>query len=124
MTALLESRQNTIWQKKMLFPKVRLHLPTIDNLTFLEKRMIRDKRWPDYLLPLGIIACLLVIFLPLPTVLMDMLLAANLSLAVGAVARSITSMVDASRAPRIASISPRAPFTNLSGTSTATGIWN
>ena len=44
--------------------------------------MIPDKRWPDYLLPLGIIACLLIIFLPLPTVLMDMLLAANLSLAV------------------------------------------
>ncbi len=44
--------------------------------------MIPDKRWPDYLLPLGIIACLLVIFLPLPTVVMDMLLAANLSLAV------------------------------------------
>ena len=44
--------------------------------------MIPDNRWPDYLLPLGIIACLLVIFLPLPTVLMDMLLAANLSLAV------------------------------------------
>lgn len=44
--------------------------------------MIPDKRWPDYLLPVGIIGCLLVIFLPLPTVLMDMLLAANLSLAV------------------------------------------
>ncbi len=44
--------------------------------------MIPEKRWPEYLLPLGIIACLLVIFLPLPTVLMDMLLAANLSLAV------------------------------------------
>jgi len=44
--------------------------------------MIPDKRWPDYLLPIGIIGCLLVIFLPLPTMLMDMLLAANLSLAV------------------------------------------
>ena len=44
--------------------------------------MISDNRWPDYLMPLGIIACLLVIFLPLPAVLMDMLLAANLSLAV------------------------------------------
>lgn len=44
--------------------------------------MAPDKRWPDYLLPLGIIACLLVIFLPLPTVVMDMLLAANLSLAI------------------------------------------
>lgn len=44
--------------------------------------MVPDKRWPDYLLPFGIIACLLVIFLPLPTVVMDMLLAANLSLAI------------------------------------------
>ena len=44
--------------------------------------MIPDKRWPDYLLPIGIIACLLVIFLPLPTMVMDILLAANLSLAV------------------------------------------
>ena len=44
--------------------------------------MIPDKRWPDYLLPVGIIACLLVIFLPLPTMVMDILLAANLSLAV------------------------------------------
>ena len=41
-----------------------------------------EKHWPDYLLPVGIIGCLLVIFLPLPTGVMDMLLAANLSLAV------------------------------------------
>lgn len=40
------------------------------------------KRWPDYLLPLGIIACLMVIFVPLPPAVMDILLAANITLAV------------------------------------------
>lgn len=40
------------------------------------------KRWPDLLLPVGIIACLMVIFVPLPPTIMDVLLAANLSLAV------------------------------------------
>ena len=44
--------------------------------------MLPDNRWPDYLVPIGIIACLLVIFLPLPTMVMDILLAANLSMAV------------------------------------------
>ena len=44
--------------------------------------MVPDKRWPEYLLPVGIIACLLVIFLPLPTMVMDLLLAANLSMAI------------------------------------------
>ena len=39
-------------------------------------------RWPDYLLPVGIIACLMVIFVPLPPALMDLLLAANISVAV------------------------------------------
>lgn len=41
-----------------------------------------SKRWPDYLLPLGIIACLMVIFVPLPPAIMDILLAANITLAV------------------------------------------
>ena len=41
-----------------------------------------EKRWPDYLVPAGIIGCLLVIFLPLPPVVMDVLLATNISLAV------------------------------------------
>ena len=40
------------------------------------------KSWPDYLLPIGIIACLMVIFVPLPPMVMDVLLAANISLAV------------------------------------------
>ena len=39
-------------------------------------------RWPDYLLPIGIIACLMVIFAPLPPAVMDLLLAANISVAV------------------------------------------
>ncbi len=39
-------------------------------------------RWPDYLLPIGIIACLMVIFAPLPPAMMDLLLAANISVAV------------------------------------------
>ena len=41
-----------------------------------------SKRWPDYLLPIGIIACLMVIFVPLPPAIMDILLAANISVAV------------------------------------------
>lgn len=40
------------------------------------------KSWCDYLIPVGIIACLMVIFLPLPPAVMDALLAANLSFAV------------------------------------------
>jgi flagellar biosynthesis protein FlhA len=40
------------------------------------------KRWPDFLLPIGIIACLMVIFVPLPPAMMDVLLAANISIAV------------------------------------------
>lgn len=39
-------------------------------------------RWPDFLLPIGIIACLMVVFVPLPPSLMDVLLAANISVAV------------------------------------------
>ena len=31
VTALYESRRNTIWLKHLLFPKVRLKLPTIDK---------------------------------------------------------------------------------------------
>lgn len=40
------------------------------------------KRLPDFLLPVGIIACLMVIFVPLPGPVMDILLAANISVAV------------------------------------------
>ena len=40
------------------------------------------KSWPDYLLPIGIIGCLMVIFVPLPPMVMDVMLAANISLAV------------------------------------------
>lgn len=39
-------------------------------------------RWPDLILPIGMVACLMVIFVPLPASLMDLLLAANISLAV------------------------------------------
>ncbi len=39
-------------------------------------------RWPDYLLPIGVIACLMVIFVPLPPGIMDLLLAANIAVAV------------------------------------------
>jgi flagellar biosynthesis protein FlhA len=39
-------------------------------------------RLPELLLPVGIIACLLLIFMPLPTVIMDVLLAANIAVAV------------------------------------------
>jgi flagellar biosynthesis protein FlhA len=39
-------------------------------------------RWPDLILPVGIVACLMVIFVPLPASLMDFFLAANISLAV------------------------------------------
>ncbi len=39
-------------------------------------------QWPELILPLGIIACLFVIFVPLPAVLMDVLLAANIAIAV------------------------------------------
>ena len=40
------------------------------------------KSWPDYLLPIGIIACLMVIFVPLPPMVMDVMLAGNISIAV------------------------------------------
>lgn len=40
------------------------------------------KRIPDVLLPVGIIACLMVIFVPLPAALMDILLAANIAVSV------------------------------------------
>lgn len=52
---------------------INISKPTIMNLS---------KRLPDLLLPVGIIACLLVIFVPLPPGLMDILLAANISVAV------------------------------------------
>ena len=41
-----------------------------------------QKRWPDFLIPAGLIACLTVILVPLPPALMDLLLAANLTLAI------------------------------------------
>jgi flagellar biosynthesis protein FlhA len=40
------------------------------------------KRLPDLLLPIGIILCLMVIFVPLPPGIMDLLLAANITVAV------------------------------------------
>ena len=39
-------------------------------------------RWPDFLIPAGLIACLMVIFVPLPAGMMDVLLAANITIAV------------------------------------------
>jgi len=39
-------------------------------------------RIPELLLPVGIIACLMLIFMPLPTVIMDIFLAANIAVAV------------------------------------------
>lgn len=44
--------------------------------------MNQKSRWPELLLPIGIVACLLVIFVPLPPGIMDVLLAGNISLAV------------------------------------------
>jgi flagellar biosynthesis protein FlhA len=41
-----------------------------------------SRRWPDFLLPVGIIACLMIIFVPLPAGVMDILLAANIAVAV------------------------------------------
>jgi len=41
-----------------------------------------SKRWPDFLIPAGLIACLAVILVPLPPAVMDVLLAANLTVAV------------------------------------------
>ena len=39
-------------------------------------------RWPEFLIPIGLIACLTVILVPLPPSIMDVLLAANLTMAV------------------------------------------
>ena len=44
--------------------------------------MNMTKRFPEFLLPIGIMACLLVIFVPLPAALMDILLAANIAVAI------------------------------------------
>ena len=41
-----------------------------------------ERRWPELLLPIGIIACLFVIFVPLPPAMMDVLLAGNISIGV------------------------------------------
>ena len=43
---------------------------------------MNKQSWADFLLPLGIIGCLMVIFVPLPAGVMDMLLAANIAVAV------------------------------------------
>ena len=40
------------------------------------------KDWIQWLVPVGIVACLLIIFVPLPAVLMDVLLAANITIAI------------------------------------------
>ena len=40
------------------------------------------KDWIQYLVPAGIVACLLIIFVPLPAALMDVLLAANITIAI------------------------------------------
>ena len=48
---------------------------------FLIQAMTKS-RLPELLLPVGIIACLLLIFMPLPTPVMDMMLAANIAVAV------------------------------------------
>lgn len=47
----------------------------------LDLRNIK-RRWPELFLPLSIIACLVVIFVPLPAAAIDILLAGNISLAV------------------------------------------
>ncbi|MGI9515786.1 MAG: FHIPEP family type III secretion protein [Pirellulaceae bacterium] len=44
--------------------------------------MSESKRWYELVLPLGIIACLLVILVPLPPAVIDVLLAANITIAV------------------------------------------
>ena len=44
--------------------------------------MSRFARWQDLILPVGIIASVLVILVPLPTAVMDLLLAANITVAV------------------------------------------
>ncbi len=44
--------------------------------------MSESKRWYELVLPLGIIACLLVILVPLPPAVIDILLAANITIAV------------------------------------------
>src|SRR5262245_57970072 len=44
--------------------------------------MSRYSRWKDLLFPVGIIASVLVILVPMPTFLMDVLLAANITIAV------------------------------------------
>ena len=43
---------------------------------------MNKRGWSDLLLPLGVIGCLMVIFVPLPAGMMDMLLAANIAIAV------------------------------------------
>ena len=44
--------------------------------------MTRQLQWQEWLLPLGLIACILFILVPLPTGMMDVLLAANITIAV------------------------------------------
>ena len=44
--------------------------------------MTRLSQWQEWILPLGLIACILFILVPLPTAMMDVLLAANITIAV------------------------------------------
>ncbi|HIA20410.1 MAG TPA: EscV/YscV/HrcV family type III secretion system export apparatus protein, partial [Planctomycetaceae bacterium] len=44
--------------------------------------MRRLSPWQEWILPLGLIACILFILVPLPTAMMDVLLAANITIAV------------------------------------------
>ena len=44
--------------------------------------MTRLSQWQEWILPLGLIACILFILVPLPTGMMDVLLATNITIAV------------------------------------------
>ena len=41
-----------------------------------------SRRWQELILPIGVICCLFIVFVPLPAAMMDVLLAANISIAV------------------------------------------
>lgn len=44
--------------------------------------MSQTSRWTDFILPVGIVACVMVILVPLPAALLDVLLAANITIAI------------------------------------------
>jgi flagellar biosynthesis protein FlhA len=44
--------------------------------------MNKARNWAQWLVPIGIVACLMIIFVPMPAAIMDMLLAANITIAV------------------------------------------